>query len=261
MMSVKPKSRVDLLQLRRVGDALVEDLVLGAEDVAVVLREAAHPHDPVQRAARLVAMALAELAVADRQVAVAAQVRLEDQHVARAVHRLERVLALLRLGREHVLAVVLPVARLLPQALVEDLRALDLLVAGVAVDVAHVPLDRLPERPALRVPEDDARRDLVDVEQVELAAELAMVALLGLLEHVQVLLQLVLRRPRRAVDALQHLVLRVAAPVRAGDLHQLEVLELARARHVRAAAEVFERALAVERDVLAGGIEPMISAL
>ena len=185
-MSVKPKSRVDLLQLRRVGDALVEDLVLGAEDVAVVLREAAHAHDPVQRAARLVAVALAELAVADRQVAVAAQLRLEDQHVAGAVHRLERVLVLLRLRREHVLAVVLPVARLLPQALVEELRALDLLVAGVAVDLAHVLLDRLPERPALRVPEDDARRDLVDVEQVELAAELAVVALLGLLEHVQV---------------------------------------------------------------------------
>ena len=40
---------VDLLQQRRVGHALVEDLVLGAEDVAVVLREAAHAHDAVQR--------------------------------------------------------------------------------------------------------------------------------------------------------------------------------------------------------------------
>ena len=40
------------------------DLLLGAEDVAVVLGEAAHPHDAVQRARRLVAMAVAELAVA-----------------------------------------------------------------------------------------------------------------------------------------------------------------------------------------------------
>ena len=44
----------------------------------------------------------------------------------------------------------------------------------------------------------------------------------------------------------------VAAPVRAGDLHQLEVLELARARHVRTAAQVFEIAFAIERDVFAG---------
>jgi hypothetical protein len=39
--------------------------------MAVVLREAAHPHDAVQPARRLVAVALAELAVAQRQVAVA----------------------------------------------------------------------------------------------------------------------------------------------------------------------------------------------
>ena len=102
------------------------------------------------------------------------------------------------------------------------------------------------------MPEDDAGRDLVDVEEVELAAELAVIALLGLLEHAQVALQLVLGRPGGAVDALQHLVAMVAAPVRAGDLHQLEVLQLARARHVRPAAQVLEGAFAVERDVLAG---------
>ena len=197
-------------------------------------------------------MALAELAIAQRQVAVAAHVRLEDQHVAGAVHRLQRVFALLRLGREHVLAVVLPVPGLLPQALVEQLRAFDLLVAGVAIDGAHVLLDLLPERPALRMPEHDTGRDVVDVEQVELAAEPAMVALLGFLEHAQVLLQLVLGRPRGAVDALEHLVAMVAAPIGAGHLHQLEVLEPARRRHVRPAAEILEGTLAIERDFLAG---------
>ena len=43
--------------------------------------------------------------------------------MVRTVHRLERIVALLRLRREHVLAVLLPVPRLLPQRLVEDLRA------------------------------------------------------------------------------------------------------------------------------------------
>jgi hypothetical protein len=46
------------------------DLLFGAEDVAIILGEAAHAHDAVQRARRLVAVALAELAVAQRQVAV-----------------------------------------------------------------------------------------------------------------------------------------------------------------------------------------------
>jgi hypothetical protein len=40
-------------------------------------------------------------------------------------------------------------------------------------------------RPALGVPEHDARPLLLEMEQVHLAAELAVVALLGLLEHVR----------------------------------------------------------------------------
>ena len=42
------------------------DLVLGAEDVGVILGEGAHPHDAVQRAGRLVAMAGAEFGHAQR---------------------------------------------------------------------------------------------------------------------------------------------------------------------------------------------------
>src|SRR5690606_29050019 len=54
---------IDRLQLGGERDAFVEDLLLGTEHVAVVLREPADPHDPVQRARRLVAVALPELAV------------------------------------------------------------------------------------------------------------------------------------------------------------------------------------------------------
>ena len=42
-------------------DALVDHLILGAEDVRVVLREVPHAHDAMQRAGWLVAMHLAEL--------------------------------------------------------------------------------------------------------------------------------------------------------------------------------------------------------
>ena len=79
-----------------------------------------------------------------------------------------------------------------------------------------------------------------------------MIALLGLFEAVQVVLELLLVGPGRAVDPLQHLVARIAAPVGAGDLHQLEGRELAGGRHVRPAAQVHPVALAVEADRLAG---------
>ncbi len=82
--------------------------VLGAEDVGVVLGERAHPHEAVQRARGLVAVAGAELRHAQRQVAVAVELLVEDLHVRRAVHRLDREHLVLGLEHEHVLAEFFP---------------------------------------------------------------------------------------------------------------------------------------------------------
>ncbi|MOA19847.1 hypothetical protein D3C78_1402540 [compost metagenome] len=53
------------------GGGLVLHLPFGAEDVGIVLHEAAHAHDAMQRTGRLVAVAGAELGQAQRQLAVA----------------------------------------------------------------------------------------------------------------------------------------------------------------------------------------------
>ena len=112
---------------------------------------------------------------------------LEDLHMPRAVHRLDREDTLvLGLRDEHVLAVPAPMARGLPQRLVEDLRRVDLLVVGPEAP-AHVGDELLEQRPALGVPEHDARPFLLEMEQIHLAPEAAVVALLGLLELLQVL--------------------------------------------------------------------------
>ena len=109
-------------------------------------------------------------------------------------------------------------------------------------------------RPALAVPEDDARALFLEMEQVHLAAEPAVVALLGFRQHVQVGVELRLVGPGGAVDAGQHRVVAVAAPIGAGDLHQLEgVADLAGRGHVRAAAKVEPVALRVDLEVLVLG--------
>ena len=102
------------------------------------------------------------------------------------------------------------------------------------------------------MPEHHARRLVLRMEEVELAPKLSMVALLGFLEAVQVRVLILLLRPGGAVDPLQHLVLRIAAPVRAGELHQLEDAQLAGGGHVRPAAKVRELAFGVKRDRLVG---------
>ena len=103
------------------------------------------------------------------------------------------------------------------------------------------------------MPEDQARRFVLHVEQVELLAEATVVALFRLFKHVQVGVKVFLLRPGGAVDALQLFVAMIAAPIGTSHLHQLEHLELAGRRHVRATTEIDEIAFAVQRHLLICG--------
>ena len=94
-------------------------------------------------------------------------------------------------------------------------------------------------------------RLFLQMEQVHLAADAAVVALLRLLQHVEIGVELLLVRPAGAVDALQLRVLRIAAPIGAGELRQLEGLaELARRGQMRPRAHVEPVALAIDGDLL-----------
>src|SRR5262245_37401644 len=88
------------------------------------------------------------------------------------------------------------------------------------------------------------------MKETELAADAAVVTLLGLFEPVQVGIELLAVRPGSAVDPLQHLVARIPAPVGAGELGELECLELAGRWDMRATAQIHPVALPVEADLL-----------
>ena len=251
----KPNVPVEEEAEVQAADHLVLDLLLRAEDVGVVLRDVPHAQEPVQRAARLVAVHQPHLRVADRQVAVGAARVLVELDVRRAVHGLQAHGPLLDLREVHVVAVLLPVARLLPQLDVVEDRRLDLAVAAREVLRAPQLREAVPDDHPVRLPERHARRQLGEHEQVQLAPQLAVVARAGLLEPLEVGLEVLGGVERGAVDAGEHLAARVAAPVRAGEREQLERLDPARGRRVRAAAQVGERAVGVERD----GVDALVA--
>ena len=138
--------------------------------MTIVLRKAAHTHDAVQAASGLVAVALSELTITQRQIAVALHTLLENQDVTWAVHGLQSVVALFRLRGEHVVTVLVPVTSFFPQRFVNDLWTLHFLVAVVLVNGTHVLLDLLPNSPTFGMPEHQAWCVLVNVEQIEFAA-------------------------------------------------------------------------------------------
>jgi hypothetical protein len=79
------------------------------------------------------------------------------------------------------------VARTLPLARVHQLGSLDLDVAGAVDRPAHVGFEFAPDEITLRMPEHAAVRFFLQVEQVHLAAELAVIALSRFLQPVQML--------------------------------------------------------------------------
>ncbi|AIY17733.2 Serine phosphatase RsbU, regulator of sigma subunit [Pimelobacter simplex] len=230
-------------------------LLRGAVGVGVVLGEAAHPGQAVDDAGLLVAVDGAELEQAQRQLAVGAPAAAEDQVVHRAVHRLELVVRALELHRrEHRVGVVRQVPRGVEQAVLGDVRRADVGEALLDVPLADVVLHLALDHATLGVEHRQPGPDLVgEAEQVELAAQLAVVTALGLLEPVQVLVERLLARPGGAVDALELLVLLVAAPVGRGAAHQLERRDPLGGGQVRPPAEVLPGHLALAVDVVVDG--------
>src|ERR1700732_5044600 len=145
--------------------------------------------------------------------------------LARAIHRLDGEHPLVAaFGDEHILPEFLRMPGGFPQAAVQKQRPAYFLIAGRATPAAHVRFDCPVEGPPLRVPENAAARPLTQMEEVELAAEPAVVAALRLFELKEVLIELFLAPKRGAVDALQLGVFRVTTPIGAGEVHQLEGL-------------------------------------
>ena len=92
----------------------------------------------------------------------------------------------------------------------------------------------------------------LDGKQIELLAQHAMVALLRLFQLLQMSIEFFLREKRSPVNPLQLLILLIAQPVRAGNVEQLECLDLPGRRNMRPAAEIRELAGAVDRNLFIG---------
>jgi len=86
--------------------------------------------------------------------------------------------------------------------------------------------------------EDDQPRArfVIHLKQIEFFAQTPVISLFGLFQERQIILKRLLIGKARAVDALEHLISLIAAPVGARHAQQLEGFDHAGPRNVRAAA-------------------------
>ena len=147
----------------------------------VVLRKAAHAEHSMQRAGQLVAVYQTQFAIAQRQIAIGMRVELIGQDAAWTVHGLDGEILTVDNGGIHVLFIVIPVTGGLPQRAAHDLRRGDFDIAPLAMDIAPEIDQGVFQDHALRQIEREARRFVAEREQIQLAAQLAMIALFRLL--------------------------------------------------------------------------------
>ena len=135
-----------------------------------------------------------------------------------------------------------------------DVRREDLRVALLAQLLADEVLQFLAQHGTIRRPKDEALPHVfVDVEELQFAAQFAVVALFGLFELHEVCFEFFLAREGRAVEALELRLRLVAHVERRADRHQLHVLALRGVADVRSGAEVDEVAVSKRADLLAFG--------
>src|SRR5262249_14676001 len=124
---VEPERRVERADALDETRELAGDLLLAAEDMAVVLRELPEPEEAVQSSRGLVPVHQAELGKAQRQVGPERPHPSDQLHVSGTADRLQS--AGLALEDQHSLAEDAPVSAPLPDRLRKDLRTSHLAVA------------------------------------------------------------------------------------------------------------------------------------
>ena len=245
----QPEVAVDPLHQANQPLDLFADLLLRHEAVGIVLRELAHARQAGQHARCFVAV--------QRRLLVKPQRAGRDNCAPRSRTASKcpgqfigftLIVSSSDVDEEHVLPIVLPVPRRLPQRLVEDQRRL------------HFDIARWETAPRACNCQAGCRASCPfssqnvapgahgwNSEQPELAAEFPVVAFLRFFDLRQVRLQLFVAEERRAVNPLHRLIARIAFPVGVRRAQQLERLQPAAGRHVRADAEVDEQVAVLDR--------------
>ncbi|SCI87807.1 Uncharacterised protein [uncultured Ruminococcus sp.] len=193
----------------------------------------------------------AQLANAQGQILVGVHLRLVDQNAARAVHRLNSVVLFINDRRIHIVLIMIPVPASLPQLAAQDDRRGNFLIAGLSVDFTPIVDQQVFQHHTLGQKEWEARPLIHNGKQLQLTAQLAVIALLSLLQHVHISVQVRRLGEGDAVHALQHFIIGISAPISARTISKAYSLDVAGTHQMRAGAQIRVLALAVKADFLA----------
>mmetsp|Transcript_13418 Transcript_13418/g.29139 ORF Transcript_13418/g.29139 Transcript_13418/m.29139 type:complete len:376 (-) Transcript_13418:296-1423(-) len=210
--------------------------------MSIVLSEATNAHQAMKSAGSLITVHGPELSPTDWQIAIRSKLILVHEAVEGAVHGFDLIFLILHLHLlKHAIAVKVVVARGFPQIQIGNVGRVNNVV--IVVNVFRLPkFFNVPayDRPFGMPKYKTTTSIFLNGKQIKLLSKDAMVALLRLLHHLLVPLELAGILPGRGINALEHFAILVAPPIRTG--HRLErnrlLRELSRRLDVRAGAKI-----------------------
>lgn len=211
---LESENTIDVLQEVEGGIHLISELVETAEQVSIVLLETTDTGQTAEGSRGFVTVKDTEIGETERELTVRTLTNTEHQAVSRTVHGLESKGILLNGEREHVLLVVLPMSRSVPQLDVIHIGRHDLSVPALvilALDEVH---KGVVDTSSVREEEARTGREIVEEEQFLLLSNLAMVTLGGFFQELLVLSHLLGVRERDTIDTLERVVLGITQEVR-----------------------------------------------
>ncbi len=166
-MEFQTEDAVHLLVHSHTFDDFFLHLVLGHENVSIVLGEATYTEEAMEGAFQFVAVYQAEFADAHGEISVRTLLGLVVQDSAGAVHRFDCIVFFIDLGEVHIFFVVIPMAGLEPQFLGQNHRGHDFYIAEFFEEFSFVFHQLVAQVHALRVEEREARTFFMEGEEIQ----------------------------------------------------------------------------------------------
>lgn len=155
--------------------------------MSIILLESSDSDETAEGTRDLITMKHTKICVPEWQVTITVNTVLEQNTVGRTIHRFQAKTSTFRLKKEHILFVLLVMARLLPEVQIEDVWRDDLLIATSSVLFSAQGNQLVINMCTSRVPESTAWSNAKVREEFLLCTENTVITTLGFLSEVNIL--------------------------------------------------------------------------
>ena len=180
----EPEQFIYIIDKIDYADNFILDLFLQHKNVSIVLGKCSYPHQAVKGAGQLMPVYLPQFAHTNGKVSVAVQFPFIYQHRTGTVHGFNRIIPVVDLCKIHVVLIMIPMSGSVPQIFIQNQRRFNFLIAPLNMSFPPERFQFVADYHASGHKEGESRPLIIKCEQIHFLADLSVISLLCLFDHV-----------------------------------------------------------------------------